>query len=93
MIHESKEHNLRGTGNGPIDAFFHALETMEVKDYELLSYSEHSLGRGADSKAVSYIELKGPRGSKSFGAGVDTNIELASIRSVVSALNRLMAGK
>ncbi len=93
VIHKGKEYNLRGTGNGPIDAFFHALEALEVKDYELLSYSEHSLGRGADSKAVSYIELKGPRGSRSFGAGVDTNIELASIRSVVSALNRLIAGK
>ncbi len=90
--HENREHNLRGTGNGPIDAFFHSLEELEIRNYELLSYSEHSLGRGADSKAVAYIELKGSDGNKRFGAGIDTNIELASIRGVVSALNRLIAG-
>ncbi len=83
--------NLRGTGNGPIAAFFNALEEVEVKDFELLSYSEHSLGRGADSKAVSYIQLKNTVTSEvRFGAGIDTNISLASIRGVISALNRLM---
>ena len=81
--------NLRGTGNGPIAAFVDALETIGFKDYELLSYSEHSLGKGAKSKAVSYIELKGPSGKTCFGAGIDTNISMASIRGVISALNRL----
>ena len=61
------------------------------KDFELLSYSEHSLGRGADSKAVSYIQLKNKlSGIGCYGAGIDTNIALASIRGVISALNRLM---
>ncbi|MEM9158389.1 MAG: 2-isopropylmalate synthase [Verrucomicrobiota bacterium] len=91
--HEGKTTNLRGQGNGPIDAFFAALEELGVQDYELLSYSEHSLGKGADSKAVSYIQLKGPNGATCYGAGIDTNIALASIRGVISALNRLIGKK
>lgn len=87
--HQGETKNLRGTGNGPIAAFFDALETIGIKDCELLSYSEHSLGRGAKSKAVAYIELKAPGGVTRFGAGIDTNISMASIRGVVSALNRL----
>ena len=87
--HEGVSKNLRGTGNGPIAAFMDALESLGFKDYEVLSYSEHSLARGAKSKAVAYIELKGPRGAVLFGAGIDTNISMASIRGVVSALNRL----
>ncbi len=91
VTHDGQSKNLRGTGNGPIAAFFNALDEIDINNFELLSYSEHSLGRGADSKAVSYIQLKDTRsGSKCYGAGIDTNIALASIRGVISALNRLM---
>ncbi|MCH6258856.1 2-isopropylmalate synthase [Puniceicoccaceae bacterium K14] len=89
-IYNGKKHNLRGVGNGPIDAFFKSLEDIEIRNYELLSYNEHSLGKGAKSKAVSYIRLQGANGIDRFGAGIDTNISMASIRGVVSALNRLM---
>jgi 2-isopropylmalate synthase len=89
--HVGVKKNLRGTGNGPIAAFFNALEDVDVSNFELLSYNEHSLGRGADSMAVSYIQLKDKGTSvRCFGAGIDTNIELASIRGVVSAINRLI---
>ena len=89
--HVGAKKNLLGTGNGPIAAFFNALEDVDVSNYELLSYNEHSLGRGADSMAVSYIQLKDKGTSvRCFGAGIDTNIELASIRGVISAINRLI---
>ncbi len=89
--HVGAKKNLRGTGNGPIAAFFNALEDVDVSNFELLSYNEHSLGRGADSMAVSYIQLKDKGTSvRCFGAGIDTNIELASIRGVISAINRLI---
>ncbi|MDG2253406.1 MAG: 2-isopropylmalate synthase [Opitutaceae bacterium] len=91
ISHNGTNKNLRGTGNGPIAAFFNALKEIEIEDFELLAYSEHSLGRGADSKAVSYIQLKNTVTSAvCFGSGIDTNISLASIRGVISALNRLM---
>jgi len=52
-------------------------------------YSEHALGEGADSKAVAYIQLENEQGDRKFGAGVDTNITIASLRALFSALNRL----
>jgi 2-isopropylmalate synthase len=89
--HAGAKKNLRGRGNGPVAAFFNALEDVDVSNFELLSYNEHSLGRGADSMAVSYIQLRDKGTSvRCFGAGIDTNIELASIRGVISAINRLI---
>jgi 2-isopropylmalate synthase len=83
-------HTLSGSGNGPIDAFVRALGSTELPKFDVVSYSEHSLGKGAEAKAVSYIQIKVARGGAFFGAGIDTNIELASIKAIVSALNRAM---
>ena len=82
---------LSGEGNGPIDAFVRALGATALPKFEVLSYSEHSLGKGAEARAVSYIQIKTDRGHTLFGAGIDTNIELASIKAIVSALNRVLA--
>jgi 2-isopropylmalate synthase len=49
------------------------------------------LGAGEEAAAIAYIQLKHQDGRSRWGAGVDTNIELASIRAVLSALNRLSA--
>jgi 2-isopropylmalate synthase len=85
---DGKLHSLAGSGNGPIDAFVRALGSTVLPKFDVLNYSEHSLGAGAEAKAVSYIQVKLARGSAYFGAGIDTNIELASIKAIVSALNR-----
>jgi 2-isopropylmalate synthase len=79
---------IRATGNGPIDAFVVALQNAGVPPFEILSYAEHSLGSGAEARAVAYIEIKTQNNSTLFGAATDTNIELASIKAVLSALNR-----
>lgn len=84
-------HKLVGDGNGPIDAFTRALASTSLPPFEVLSYSEHSLGKGSEARAVSYIQIKTGRGHTLFGAGIDTNIELASIKAIVSALNRSLA--
>ena len=84
-------HALNGSGNGPIDAFVRALAATTLPKFEVLNYSEHSLGRGAEARAVSYIQIKTERGLTLYGAGIDTNIELASIKAIVSALNRALA--
>jgi 2-isopropylmalate synthase len=88
---DGKAHRLTGAGNGPIDAFVRALAGTGLPKFEVLSYSEHSLGKGAEARAVSYIQVKTDRGLTLFGAGIDTNIELASIKAIVSALNRSLA--
>ena len=88
---DGKKLTLSASGNGPIDAFARALATTSLPRFEVLSYSEHSLGKGAEARAVSYIQVKLDRGTTLFGAGIDTNIELASIKAIVSALNRALA--
>lgn len=80
---------IQGEGNGPIAAFVQAL----VKDagrpaFEVASYREQSLTSGAEASALAYIQIKLSDGRTCWGAGVDTNIELASIKAVVSAINR-----
>lgn len=84
-------HKLSAEGNGPIDAFVRALATTPLPKFEVLNYSEHSLGKGAEARAVSYIQIKTERNHTLYGAGVDTNIELASIKAIVSAVNRTLA--
>lgn len=88
-----EDHNISGTGNGPIDAFFNAIKTVGIQDYKFVSYHEHAVSSGADSKALSYIELETPAGKKIFGVGLDGNISLASIKGVICAINRSKAEK
>jgi 2-isopropylmalate synthase len=86
-----KTQTVRGTGNGPIAAFVDCLAKTELPRVEILNYSEHSLGAGADARAVSYIEIKAAGNRVFYGVGSDTNIELASIHAIISALNRALA--
>jgi 2-isopropylmalate synthase len=82
---------ISGSGNGPVAAFVHALLSSGVDPFEVVSYSEHSLGSGAEAKAVAYFEIKAGAGLSTFGAATDTNIEIASLKAVLSALNRSCA--
>lgn len=78
---------LSGSGNGPIDAFVSALETKGLH-IRIMDYSEHAIGTGANSQAVSYIELRVDQGQTLFGVGIDSNILTASFKAVLSAINR-----
>ena len=82
---------MRGHGNGPIDAFFHALENAEYisEGIKLSSYSEHALSEGADSKAVAYIQIERNDGVSCFGVGIDPSINGASLKALLCALNRM----
>ena len=93
VVLDGKAHALTGEGNGPIDAFVRSLGSTGLPKFDVVSYSEHSLGAGAEAKAVSYIQIKVSKGSAYYGAGIDTNIELASIKAIVSALNRAIRPK
>ena len=77
----------KGSGNGPIDAFVHALG-LEIK---LMDYHEHAIGSGADARAACYVELRLANGPTLFGAGIDSNIVTASFKAVLSAVNRQLA--
>ncbi|MET7637926.1 2-isopropylmalate synthase [Streptomyces sp. NPDC005438] len=77
---------LRGRGNGPLAAFFDALSAIQV-DVRLLDYVEHTMSQGAGSRAAAYIECA-IDGQVLWGVGIDSNIVRASIKAVVSAVNR-----
>jgi 2-isopropylmalate synthase len=77
-----------GQGNGPLDALVHGLAEKNIR-FEITNYSEHALSSGEGAAAISYIQIKTADGKSRWGAGVDTNIELASVKAVLSALNRL----
>ncbi|MCL6733585.1 2-isopropylmalate synthase [Streptomyces neyagawaensis] len=77
---------LVGTGNGPISAFFDALQGIGV-DARLLDYQEHTMSEGASAQAASYIEVA-IDGKVMWGIGIDANTTRASLKAVVSAVNR-----
>ena len=77
---------LEGSGNGPIAAFVSALSTLDV-DVRVLDYAEHALSAGGDAKAAAYVECAvGER--VLWGVGLDASIVIASLKAVVSAVNR-----
>ena len=83
------EQQLTGTGNGPIAAFVQALIGGGAPAFEVSDFKQHALSAGTAASAISYLKITGPCGVTRWGAGVDTNIELASIKAVLSAVNRL----
>ncbi|MGK5450669.1 2-isopropylmalate synthase [Streptomyces radiopugnans] len=77
---------LTGIGNGPISAFFDALESIGI-DARLLDYTEHTMSEGASAQAASYIECA-IDGKVLWGIGIDPNTTRASLKAIVSAVNR-----
>ena len=80
------EKSLTGTGNGPIDAFVHALSDVDI-DVRVLDYAEHALTAGENARAAAYVECV-VSGETRWGVGIDENIVTASLRGIASALNR-----
>ncbi|MER6982898.1 2-isopropylmalate synthase [Streptomyces carpinensis] len=77
---------LTGSGNGPISAFFDALQSIGI-DVRLLDYQEHTMSEGASAQAASYIECA-IEDKVLWGIGIDANTTRASLKAVVSAVNR-----
>jgi 2-isopropylmalate synthase len=76
----------RTSGNGPIAAFLEAMREQGI-DVSLYDYVEHAMSSGGDAKAAAYVELQvGER--RLWGVGIDGDISTASLKAVVSAVNR-----
>ena len=90
IIDSGKEMTITGSGTGPIDGFVDALARHIGVEISVADYSEHSLQRGSNAAAISYVEMEYPDG-RIFGAGINTNIVGASLEAVVSAANRVLA--
>jgi 2-isopropylmalate synthase len=85
---ETVQRVVKGRGNGPIAAFVDALGHDAGITVEITDYSEHALGEGADARAAAYVEAR-IGGKTRWGVGLDASIVTASLRAVVSAVNRV----
>lgn len=83
-----EKRTIMAKGNGPLDAFCSALKKDVCGDFTLNRYHEHALSVSSSSKAVAYIEIIKEDGSVKWGVGIDTDIIVASIKAVLSSLNR-----
>ncbi|MCL2545616.1 MAG: 2-isopropylmalate synthase [Oscillospiraceae bacterium] len=82
-----------GNGNGQIDALTHALlNALPHRTFSFKDYSQHALGSGSDAQAVSYVKLCDCKGRDVWGVGADSDVTEATLRALLSAVNRLELG-
>ncbi len=89
MIAHCKEITIEGQGNGRLDAVSNAMQQHFNIKYNNLTYSEHAMEIGATSRAMAYIGITGENGKISWGAGMDTDVMTASVKALISAINRM----
>ena len=90
ILENHKNVVLSGKGNGRLDAVSNAIKQHYGLSYTIVTYEEHALEKGSDSKAVSYVGIADRDGKVYWGAGVHTDIITSSIYALVSAVNRMM---
>ncbi|GHE20467.1 2-isopropylmalate synthase [Halomonas urumqiensis] len=83
---KGQRRDISGTGNGPLAAYIKALAAAG-HDVEIIDYHEHSRGQGSDAEAIAYVEVR-IDGNAVFGVGTDESITSASMKAVMSAINR-----
>ncbi len=92
---KGQPHSIRGEGDGPVEAFVSALlgefGDRVGDEFDVLDYSEHAIGQGADTTAVAYIETVRADGDIKWGVGTSANITTASLRAVLAAFERQTA--
>lgn len=86
----SDERELHGTGNGPISAFINVIEKLGLS-VRVLDYVEHTLSAGAEAQAAAYTELE-VEGKTLWGVGIDGDIATASLKAIISGINRAIRG-
>ena len=88
MLVDGKPRTLTGVGNGPIDAFVHALRNEFNVVFDVKDYVEHALSQGSEAMAVAYIEGADAEGNVRWGVGTDPSTITASLRAVLCAFER-----
>lgn len=87
---DGKHKTIHGHGNGPVDGFVDAMRKESGLAFDVADYREHAMGHGANAAAIAYVELRLADGSTLFGVGIDKNIVVASLKAVVSGVNRAL---
>ncbi|EKZ98365.1 2-isopropylmalate synthase [Cupriavidus sp. HMR-1] len=88
IVRDGRPMRMRGTGNGPIDAAVDAFTRSLGVAVRVMDYHEHAMTTGADANAACYVEVRVADSATGFGAGVDPSIVTASLKAVVSGINR-----
>ncbi|MDR2172848.1 MAG: 2-isopropylmalate synthase [Burkholderiales bacterium] len=88
LKHKGVSSVINGDGNGPVDAFVQALRNSFGLDIHVLNYHEHATGCGEDATAVAYVQLRVGDESTLYGVALDPNIVTATLKAVLSAVNR-----
>ena len=91
VIVDGVREKVVGEGNGPLSAFVDGLERDLGIAVSVLDYAEHAVSAGTDAQAVAYVEAADAQGTVRWGVGIDGSIVAASLKAVVSAVNRLGA--
>jgi 2-isopropylmalate synthase len=86
LVVDGDARTVTGTGNGPIDAFVHAIRTELGMSLDVVDYAEHAMGSGSGATAVAYVETVDEDGAVRWGVGTHPNTTVASLRAVLSAL-------
>jgi 2-isopropylmalate synthase len=89
ILNHGEQQNIEGLGNGPINAFVHALESIGLKDFKVTDYRSHAVRGGSDASAAAYVQVQHEDGRLLWGAGVDPSIEMAGLKALVTAWNLL----
>jgi 2-isopropylmalate synthase len=89
ILNHGEEQRIEGYGNGPINAFVHALEGIGLKDFKVTDYRSHAVRGGSDASAAAYVQVQHGDGRLLWGAGVDPSIEVAGLKALVTAWNLL----
>ncbi|MDR0587740.1 MAG: 2-isopropylmalate synthase [Burkholderiales bacterium] len=90
LVVDKREQIIEGQGNGPVDAFLHALREAFGFRIHVLNYNEHATGSGEDATAAAYVQLRVGEENSLFGVAVDPNIVTATLKAVISAVNRAL---
>jgi 2-isopropylmalate synthase len=85
---DGEERSISGRGNGLISGVVAALADATGPALDVVDYSEHAIGHGADAQAAAYVECRTADGRTVFGVGIDADVATASVRAVLSAANR-----
>ncbi|WP_421741110.1 2-isopropylmalate synthase [Cellulomonas sp.] len=86
LVDRGVPRTLQGSGNGPVAAFVAAVKTLGV-DVAVLDYAEHALSSGGDATAAAYVECA-IADEILWGVGIDPSITTASLKAIISAVNR-----
>jgi 2-isopropylmalate synthase len=89
IVLDGAEQQIEGKGNGPINAFVHAMAGIGLKDFKVTDYRSHAVRGGSDANAAAYVQVQHDDGRLLWGCGIDPSIEMAGLKALVTAWNLL----